>query len=414
MDNIYYIKDIFNKNFYCMILDYEVIFFMKKYFYIGLVIILLLSISIIFYGAYLNSRGENIIANRMDNRHIALKGQVATTRNIQPVLNMDTIKLYSDKMADAVALIDGTITNAYVKRNNIVQAGDLMFSLVNEEIPLKISQADSDISKANVELKRAKNTYERYNQLMSMNATSAEKLDEVEAAYNAAIANVENLRMQKEQLLIQQSRQNILAPIDGEVLLLYRQPGSYVTMGTPIALIGDFSKLYFSQTINDADISRFSINDEIELIFQENDLQKAYDTDYAVGNLGNQQRFIARILDITPNLNEPASMRKILFEIDNSVHILEPQSYRNVTLQIKQNFTCLTVPLTAMLNQEQNSVFVLNEDNTIQRREVVTGVNDGTYIEIISGLSEGDIVITSDTNGLKDGTKVDITMDNEE
>lgn len=387
---------------------------MKKYFYIGLVIILLLSISIIFYGAYLNSRGENIIANRMDNRHIALKGQVATTRNIQPVLNMDTIKLYSDKMADAVALIDGTITNAYVKRNSTVQAGDLMFSLVNEEIPLKISQADSDISKANVELKRARNTYERYNQLMSMNATSAEKLDEVEAAYNAAIANVENLRMQKEQLLIQQSRQNILAPIAGEVLLLYRQPGSYVTMGTPIALIGDFSKLYFSQTINDADISRFSINDEIELIFQENDLQKAYDTDYAVGNLGNQQRFIARILDITPNLSEPATMRKILFEVDNGVHILEPQSYRNVTLQIKQNFTCLTVPLTAMLNQEQNSVFVLDEDNTIQRREVVTGVNDGKYIEIISGLSEGDIVITSDTNGLKDGTKVDITMDNEE
>ncbi|WP_296923395.1 efflux RND transporter periplasmic adaptor subunit [uncultured Megamonas sp.] len=387
---------------------------MKKYFYIGLAIVLLLAISIIFYGAYLNSRGENIIANRMDNRHIALKGQVATTRNIQPVLNMDTIKLYSDKMADAVALIDGTITNAYVKRNSTVQAGDLMFSLVNEEIPLKISQADSDISKANVELKRAKNTYERYNQLMSMNATSAEKLDEVEAAYNAAIANVENLQMQKEQLLIQQSRQNILAPIDGEVLLLYRQPGSYVTMGTPIALVGDFSKLYFSQTINDADISRFSINDQIELIFQENDLQKSYDTDYAVGNLGNQQTFIAHIIDITPSLNEPAAMRKILFEIDNTVHILEPQSYRNVKLQVKQDFTCLTIPLTAMLSQEQNSVFVLNADNTIQRREVVTGVNDGKYIEIISGLSEGDIVITSDTNGLKDGTKVDITMDNEE
>lgn len=387
---------------------------MKKYFYIGLAIVLSLAISIIFYGAYLNSRGENIIANRMDNRHIALKGQVATTRNIQPVLNMDTIKLYSDKMADAVALIDGTITNAYVKRNSTVQAGDLMFSLVNEEIPLKISQADSDISKANVELKRAKNTYERYNQLMSMNATSAEKLDEVEAAYNAAIANVENLQMQKEQLLIQQSRQNILAPIDGEVLLLYRQPGSYVTMGTPIALVGDFSKLYFSQTINDADISRFSINDQIELIFQENDLQKSYDTDYAVGNLGNQQTFIAHIIDITPSLNEPAAMRKILFEIDNAVHILEPQSYRNVKLQVKQDFTCLTIPLTAMLSQEQNSVFVLNADNTIQRREVVTGVNDGKYIEIISGLSEGDIVITSDTNGLKDGIKVDITMDNEE
>lgn len=387
---------------------------MKKYFYIGLVIILLLSISIIFYGAYLNSRGENIIANRMDNRHVSLKGQITAIRSIQPVFNLDTIKLYSDKMADAVALTDGKIINSYVKRNSMVQAGDLMFSLVNEEIPLKINQADSDIMKAEVELKRAKNTYERYSKLMSLNATSAEKLDEVEAAYNSAIANVENLQTQKEQLLVQQDRQNITAPIDGEVLLLYRQVGSYVTMGTPIALVGDFSQLFFSQIMNDSDINRFSVNDEIELIFQENDLQKAYDTDYAVGNLGNQQIFIARIVDITPNLNEPAVMRKVLFEVDNKVHILEPQSYRNVRLQVKQNFTCLTVPLTAMLNQEQNSVFVLNADNTIQRREVVTGVNDGKYIEIISGLSEGDIVITSDTNGLKDGTKVDITIDNEE
>lgn len=387
---------------------------MKKYFYIGLVIILLLSISVIFYGAYLNSRGENIITSRMDNRYVSLKGQTATTRNIQPILSLDTIKLYSDKMADAVALTDGTITNSYVKRNSIVQAGDLMFSLVNEEIPLKISQVDSDIMKANVELKRAKNTYERYKQLMDMNATSAEKLDEVEAAYNSAIASVENLQMQKEQLLVQQSRQNIVAPIDGEVLLLYRQPGSYVAMGTPVALVGDFSQLYFSQTMNDADIDRFSIDDEIEVVFQENDLQKSYDTDYAAGNLGNQQTFIAHILDVTPNLNEPATMRKVLFEIDNSVHILEPQSYRNVKLQIKQDFTCLTVPITAMLNQERNCVFVLNVDNTIQRREVVTGINDGKYIEIISGLSEGDIVITSDTDGLKDGTKVDITMDNEE
>lgn len=387
---------------------------MKRYFYIGLAIILLLSISIIFYGAYLNSRGENIIANRMDNRHVSLKGQIVVTRNIQPILNLDTIKLYSDKMADAVALTDGTITNSYVKRNSIVQAGDLMFSLVNEEIPLKISQVDSDIMKANVELKRAKNTYERYKQLMDMNATSAEKLDEVEAAYNSAIASVENLQMQREQLLVQQSRQNIVAPIDGEVLLLYRQPGSYVAMGTPVALVGDFSQLYFSQTMNDADIDRFSIDDEIEVVFQENDLQKSYDTDYAAGNLGNQQTFIAHILDVTPNLNEPAAMRKVLFEIDNSVHILEPQSYRNVELKIKQDFTCLTVPITAMLNQERNSVFVLNADNTIQRREVVTGINDGKYIEIINGLSEGDIVITSDTDGLKDGIKVDITMDNEE
>lgn len=387
---------------------------MKKYFYIGLILILLLSISIIAYGTYLNSRGENIIATRMDNRSISLKGQIATVREIQPLLTLDTVKLYSDKMADAVALIDGKITNSYVKRNAPVKTGDLMFTLLNEEIPLKISQADSDISKAEVELKRTKNTYNRYQQLIELNATSAEKLDEVEADYNAALANLKNLQMQKEQLLIQQSRQNITAPIDGEVLLLYRQPGSYVSAGTAIALVGDFHQLTFAQTLDDSDINRLSIGEELQLIFQDSDLQKAYDTDYAAGNLGNKQIFTTCIIDIMPSLNEPASIRKVLFEINNEASILEPQTYRNIKLQLKRNVSCLTIPLSALLTQEQNSVFVLNPDNTIQRREIVTGVNDGKYIEVISGISAGDIIITSDTSDLNDGIKVDITIEQEE
>lgn len=387
---------------------------MKKYFYIGLILILLLSISIIAYGTYLNSRGENIIATRMDNRSISLKGQIATVREIQPLLTLDTVKLYSDKMADAVALIDGKITNSYVKRNTPVKTGDLMFTLLNEEIPLKISQADSDISKAEVELKRTQNTYNRYQQLIELNATSAEKLDEVEADFNAALANLKNLQTQKEQLLIQQSRQNITAPIDGEVLLLYRQPGSYVSAGTAIALVGDFHQLVFAQTLDDSDINKLSIGEELQLIFQDSDLQKAYDTDYAAGNLGNNQIFTTHIIDIMPSLNEPASIRKVLFEINNEASVLEPQTYRNIKLQLKRNISCLTIPLSALLTQEQNSVFILNPDNTIQRREIVTGVNDGKYIEVISGISAGDIVITSDTSDLNDGIKVDITIEQEE
>ncbi len=385
--------------------------YVKKYFYTGLSIVLILSLGIIAYGTYLNFRGENIIAARMDNRHVSLKGQTVQKRNIEPVLTLPTIKLYSDEMADAVALIDGRITDSYVKRNSFVKEGDLMFSLINEEIPLKISQADSEIAKAQVELKRAKNTYNRYSKLIQQNAVSAEKFDEVEAAYNAAIVSLENLQTQKKQMLVQESRQEITAPINGEVLLLYRQPGSYVTAGTAIALVGDFSHMSFSQTMNDSEVNKLSLGEELQVMFQSHDLEKVYDTDYASGNNGENQVFTARIMDIMPTLDKPAAMRKVVFEIDNSVGMLEPKSYHNVNLQVQQSIFCLSVPLSAMLTQEHNSVFVLTADNTIQRRNIVTGVDDGTYIEVIEGLSEGDIVITSDTDGLKDGIKVDITME---
>lgn len=384
---------------------------MKKYFYIGLSFILLVSLSIIIYGAYLNSRGENIIATRMDNRYISLKGQHVQRRDIQPILILDTIKLYSDKMADAVALVDGRLVDSYIKRNTTVKAGDPMFKLQNEEIPLRITQADSDILKAQVELKHAQNTFERYSQLMKLNATSAEKLDEVEAAYNAAIANVENLQAQKDQLLVQKSRQIVKAPIDGEVLLLYRKPGSYVSAGTAIALVGDFRRLYFTQTMNDSDINSLFFGNKLQLVFQGSNLQKVYDTDYASGNYGDNEEFTAKIVEITPDIGEPASMRKILLEVDNSAGILEPQSYRNVKLQVERTISCLAVPLSAMLTQDHHSVFVLTPDETIEQRNVTTGVDDGEYIEIKSGLSEGDIVITSDTSELKSGMKANVTLE---
>lgn len=387
---------------------------MKKYFYIGLAVILLMSVGIIVYGTYLNTRGENIIASRMDNRKLPLKGQAAQMREIQPVLMLDTIKLYSDDMADAVALIDGRITESYAKRNTRVQAGEALFSLTNEEVPMKLKQADSNILKAAAELKRAQNSYARYSRLIELDATSREKLDEAEANYRAAAAGLEEMQAQKQQLLVQVSREQVTAPIDGEVLMLYRQPGTYVQAGTAIALVGDFSQLVFSQTLDDEAIEKLSKGGDLLMELQASDLQKIYDTEYAAGNEGRQQSFRVHISEITPDLSEPASMRKVVLAVDNAGSVLEPQTYRNVRLQSQQAVRCLTVPLTALLDRDHNTLFVLAEDGTIQCRTVEAGIDDGEYIEILTGLVEGDVVITSDTGGLTEGMAVTVELEGDE
>lgn len=387
---------------------------MKRNFYIGLAVILLLSVSVILYGTHLNSKGENIIATRLDNRSLTLKGQKAKVREIYPVLVLDTVNLYSDDMADAVALIDGRIAESYAERNSEVKKGDKLFSLINEEIPLKIMQAESSILKAEAELKRAKNTFERYSRLIEVHAVSLENLEEAEAGYRAAEASVEELNAQKQLMIVQQSRQSVTAPIDGEVLLLYRQPGSYVSAGTALALIGNFKRLCFSQTMNDREISKFSVGSELQAKFQVSDMQKVYDTEYAAGNKGTAQGFKARIIEVNPSLSEPAAVRKVLLEIDNTAGLLEPQSYRGVKLQSNRSLKCLTVPLAAFLNKERNSLFVLSADKTLQRRQVVVGVNDGKYAEILRGMKEGDIVITSDVDGLAEGVKVAVSLEGDE
>ena len=384
---------------------------MKKLYMVGLVLILLFAVAMIGYGAWINKTGENQISERMKTRTIPLHGAKAQLRDMHPTLFLETINLYSEEMADAVALIDGRVEQVLVSKNSSVQRGQVIFTLVNDDIPLKIQQAESSIAKAEAQLANARNNYARYTRLRERDATSIEKFDEAEATFFASEAALKEAQTVKEQLLVQSARQDVKAPIDGEILILYRQQGSYVTAGTPIALVGNFSRLFFSLPVDDRHAQRLSIGDKAQLSFTSNQiLRKAYDTDYAAGNRGDAQIFDVTITEIVPNLNEPASLRKIIFEVDNRVGLLEQQAYSGAVLTSARTRKLLTVPLSAMADTNRSAVFVATPEGTLERRAVKTGADDGTYIEITSGLSEGETVITSATEGLEVGTKVSVTL----
>ena len=384
---------------------------MKKLYLVGLVLILLFAVAIIAYGAWLNKTGEHQIAERMENRTIPLQGAKVQMRELHPKLFLETINLYSEDMADAVALIDGRVEQIFVSKNSFVHRGQVIFTLVNDDIPLKIQQAESSIAKAEAQLANARNNYARYTRLRDRDATSIEKFDEAEANFFASEAALKEAQTVKEQLLVQSARQDVTAPIDGEILILYRQQGAYVQAGTPIALVGDFSRLFFSMPIDDRHAQRLSLGDRAELSFTNSQiLRKAYDTEYAAGNRGNAEIFSVHVKDIMPALNEPASLRKVVWEIDNRVGLLEQQTYSGAVLTSVRTRNFLTAPLASMIDSNRNAVFVVTKENTLERRKVKTGIDDGNYIEIISGLGEGETVVTSAAEGLEDGMKVTVTL----
>ncbi len=383
---------------------------MKKFYIVGLVIILMMAIGMIAYGMYLNESGENQIATRMKERSIPLQGEKAKYRNLNPVFTLETINLSSDEMADAVALIDGRIENAFVKKNSYVRRGEVLFELVNEDIPIKIKQAESSIAKAEAQVLQSQNSFNRYSRLKDRNATSMEKYDEAKLNYEAAQANLREAQAVKEQLSVQNSRQGVIAPIDGEILILYKQIGAYVTAGTPIALVGNFERLTFSLPVEDENARQLKIGEQFELNFTNSKgFKKAYDTEYGAGNLGDNQVFTVHVKEIMPDLSQMAAMRKVVFEIDNRVGILEQQAYTEVELIRSASHRALTIPLSS-LSENHQYVFVVTSENTLDRRKVNVGANDGKYVEILTGLKEGETVITSATKGLEEGTKVTVTL----
>lgn len=384
---------------------------MKRYFYTALAIILILSVAGVAYGIYLNHTGEKNIASRLEKRTLMLSGERAQRRVIVPLLKFDVISLYTPNKTDVVSRVDGVVESSFITQGQMVGVGTPLMYIANEDIPIAIMKTEGSIAKAEAELNRTRVTYERYQSLVAENAASQQQLDETRAYYLTAKATIAELAAQQKANYIMKERQTITSPIAGQVLMIYKNSGTFVSAGTPVCLVGDFTKLYFKISLNDRKIKYLLPFDmPKEMVFNRADFTKVYGTAYGAGNIGDHQSFTATIEEVYPPIEVPAEMRSVVFSVDNISGMLEPQSYRNVEVISNASSESLSIPLAALTDQMRDKVFVWNSDGILSLRDVVTGEDDGKYIEILSGLYEGEVVIISDSDGLKDGLMADVDV----
>ncbi len=144
----------------------------------------------------LNQRDESQISERMSSRTIPLTGAKAQFKDINANIFLEEINLLSEDKTDVIALIDGRITEIAVQKNDRVQKGDVLFMLTNEQQPTKIRQAETALASA-------KSNFERYKELHSHDAVSRMKYEEMETIYKQAQLTLENMYLQKNQMIEQ-------------------------------------------------------------------------------------------------------------------------------------------------------------------------------------------------------------------
>ena len=262
---------------------------MKKYFLIGLGIVLALSLSLILYGAYLNERGEFQIARRMSERSLELQGAKAEKRFIRPCFNLNDINLFSKDMTDAVALTEGRIVECVAPKGSFVRKGDTLFILVNEDLPMQIKQAEANILSARAEKHSRENQYKRYLMLKDKEAISAQQFDETKAKYDAAVAQAKAAKSQYDLALdgarsedkaaaaalvlqadgaIQEvdsylNELYLVSPADGIISSIYPRQGELVGQGSPVATVTDLSDLWFTFNIREDELHGMDVGEEL-------------------------------------------------------------------------------------------------------------------------------------------------------
>lgn len=385
---------------------------MKKLIYGILAFTLFLVVTLIVYGAYLNYSGENKITHMMEDHRLLLTGARAEVQNVQPVVHMDIVTLSTGARADAVSLIDGRVAELFVNVNDVVTAGQPVARVVNPDYSLQVKELESSLLEAEAKYQQAVSDSERYQRLWEKEATSKEKMEAARTNLAAARANLEALQAKRDRLLLQESYQTILAPVSGKVLINYLAVGTHVKAGGAILLIGNNEELLFSESMGGEIAKCFDVGQEVSLEFNLEDLQKAYDTSFGVGNRGENQEIKARVVSMDPPLTEEASLRRVVFQVDNHSGILDMKSYRDVDISADISHECLAVPRSAVNNSTSDEpyVFVLTGDDTLEQRMVKVGILNEKWAGIEDGLNEGEVVVTSMKQGLIPDLKVRVDV----
>ena len=260
-----------------------------------------------------------------------------------------------------------------------VEVGDFVSSgqILAEMDRVQLDQASLKLKNDETELARVK-------QLFEEGGVSQSDYEALELAFNVSKSSYANLL---ENTILR-------APIGGVVSARNYDRGDMYAMAQPIYTVQQITPVKLLVPISETDYTRVKRGDKVHLT-----------VDAIPG-----KSYEGSIVRLYPTMDAATHTFNAEVRVPNTNRELRPGMYARVTVDYGSNDS-IVVPDAAVLKQQasgQRIVYVLNPDDTVSIKMVTTGRHFGTSYEILSGLEEGEQVLTGGHTNLKSGDKVEV------
>ncbi|MGB0892795.1 MAG: efflux RND transporter periplasmic adaptor subunit [Parashewanella sp.] len=301
-----------------------------------------------------------------------------------------------------------------------VKKGELLAELDHRKNNQQLKGARAELDSARIKLKRTKNNFQRGKQLKKKNVIGASKFEEFEAAYQQALAGVRQAEANMDRLEINLDDSQLRAPFDGKIAFINIQEGSYVTPQQFDASNNDTAA--HTAPIVLIDPKKFQVEVNLPLFTgrQIKKGQRAFIIDQeTLANLqvngstseaSIQNKLVpAQVVSVSPAVNPKGrSIRARIqsFEVDKP---LLDGDFVTVWIEVAEKQDTLVLPMNALINNgDNNFVYVIDDQNRAHKRQVTLGILGTEGVEVISGLKEGDQVVTQGKARLSDNRQVKV------
>ncbi len=303
-----------------------------------------------------------------------------------------------------VPKVSGRVESVNVRLGDPVRRGQLLATLEDRELREQVRQTEAslDVSSATVrqreaDLKNAQSNLDRSRNLFGRNLIAQQTLDDAEARYDAAVAQVDLARAQGsqatarlEELRINLSNTRILSPVDGYVGSRSLDPGAFVGTNSSFLSVVDIHFVRLVANLVERDLRRIVI-----------DMPAIVEVDAYPG-----ETFAGRVARLAPVLDPSTRTAQMEVEVPNASSRLKPGMYARVQFVVLERSDALTVPRNAIVELEgTRGVFVV-DGKTARFKPITSGIVDGEAVEITGGLADGSTVVTLGSASLQDGDPI--------
>jgi len=259
-----------------------------------------------------------------------------------------------------------------------------------EQVLVKIedTQERLDFEKASIDLEMAEKEWQRAEELQKRGILSSREFDEKRLRWEEA-------KHAKARASYALDKTEIVAPFSGILTERNVQLGETVTPGKHVSTVADFDPLVVKFHVPESEAGPVRIGQPVivEIPSSSPDLLEA------------------QVALISPVIDEGTGTVKLTAYLDNPGFHIRPGTFVRARVTAATHDSALTIPRRALVSEDDvHYVFVAQSDTT-SRMEVKPGITDGQFVEILSGLSPGDLVITVGHGGLKSGDKLKIVTE---
>ncbi len=340
--------------------------------------------------------------------------------------------------------VTGEIVELPVKEGDKVKKGQLLIRIKGDQYKAQKERLEASLQSANAnfrireaELKRIESEYKRMKELHSKNLISDAELETIQtnylsakASYESALAMITQSEAQLREVLEILYKTTIYSPLDGVITNLKveigeRVLGSNFTQGTELMTVSDLKNIEAVVEVDENDVVLVSLGDTAEvkvdairdkvikgIVTQigNSAITKGFGTQEEVVNFEVRIKLIELDDRLRPGMSCTSEISTETVENVLSVPIQSVTARTDINKEEKQ-VEASNNKIDKNKKEPDEIVFVV-ENSTVKAVKVKTGISDDDYIEIKSGLSGGEEVVSGSyraiSNDLKDGSKVRI------